>query len=130
MIYLDTHVVAWLYDGNLAIFPPAARTLLEAEELLISPMVGLELELLFERGRAAEPSGQVLSAISAEFGLTVCDLAFPLVAARARDENWTRDPFDRLIVAQAQVRGATLLSRDARVRAHYARAVWDTPPTA
>jgi PIN domain nuclease of toxin-antitoxin system len=124
VIYLDTHVVIWLYLGEPDIFPAATRVLLETEQLLVSPMVGLELQLLFERGRAQEPAGQVLSAVATETGVTVCDLAFPLVAARARDERWTRDPFDRLIVAQAEVRGAPLLTRDELIRSHYARAVW------
>ena len=69
------------------------------------------------------------SLLSDEIGLTVCDLAFALVAARARDERWTRDPFDRLIVAQAQVRGAPLLTRDDHIHRHYARAIWDAAPT-
>jgi len=124
VIYLDTHVVIWLFLGEPDIFPAATRALLETGQLLVSPMVGLELQLLFERGRAREPAGQVLSTVASETGLTVCDLAFPVVAARAREESWTRDPFDRLIVAQAVVRGAPLLTRDVTMQAHYARAVW------
>jgi len=128
VIYLDTHVVVWLFLGDLAIFPKATRLLLESEQLLVSPMVGLELQLLFERGRAREPAGRVLSSVSAETGLVVCDLPFPAIAVRAHDEQWTRDPFDRLIVAQAQVRGAPLLTRDRHIHDHYPRAVWDAPP--
>jgi PIN domain nuclease of toxin-antitoxin system len=130
VIYLDTHVLVWLFSGAIDELSTAARDLVHTERLLVSPIVGLELQLLFERGRAKESAAEVLSALSTEIGLTVCDLAFPLVAARARDESWTRDPFDRLIVAQAQVRGAPLLTRDDRIRAHYAAAVWDTPPAA
>jgi PIN domain nuclease of toxin-antitoxin system len=129
MIYLDTHLVAWLYQGEVQRIPGEARAVLESEELLISPMVGLELQLLNERGRFKAPVTEVLQALSTEIGLTVCDLAFPLVAARAREASWTRDPFDRLIVAQAQVRGAPLLTRDRHIRAHYARAIWDTAPS-
>lgn len=124
MIYLDTHVVLWMYEGRLDLFPTGARASLETEQLVMSPMVGLELQFLFERGRMKPTVAEVLSALSTETGLTVCDLAFPLVASRARDERWTRDPFDRLIVAQAAVRGAPLLTRDAGMQAHYARAVW------
>ena len=36
----------------------------------------------------------------------------------------TRDPFDRIITAQAAYRGATLLTRDQNIRANYANAVW------
>jgi PIN domain nuclease of toxin-antitoxin system len=128
MIYLDTHVVAWLYDGRLDLLPIGARDLIETQELLISPMVGLELQLLNERGRFKPRVGEVLSALSTELGLTVCDLAFPLVAARARDASWTRDPFDRVIVAQAQVRSAPLLTSDHHILEHYESAIWGPPP--
>ena len=33
---------------------------------------------------------------------------------------------DRLIVAQAQARGAPLITRDRLIRKHYARAIWDS----
>jgi PIN domain nuclease of toxin-antitoxin system len=128
MIYLDTHVVAWLYQGRIDLIPAEAHAAIEEDELLISPMVGLELQLLNERGRFKPPVGEVLLALSEEIGLTVCDLAFALVTTRARDERWTRDPFDRLIVAQAQVRSAALLTCDDRIRQHYPRAIWDTAP--
>jgi PIN domain nuclease of toxin-antitoxin system len=126
VIYVDTHVLAWLFAGDLDRFSTAALDVVEHERLFISPMVGLELQFLFERRRASKPASEVLSALSAEAGLTVCDLPFTVVAARARDENWTRDPFDRLIVAQAQVRGAPLLTCDVRIRRHYPRAIWDS----
>jgi PIN domain nuclease of toxin-antitoxin system len=41
------------------------------------------------------------------------------------DEKWTRDPFDRLIVANAKANGfAWLISADEHIRNHYPRAVW------
>jgi PIN domain nuclease of toxin-antitoxin system len=44
--YLDTHVVAWFYAGETALLSSKARAAIEANRLLVSPMVGLELELL------------------------------------------------------------------------------------
>ncbi|HVR30398.1 MAG TPA: PIN domain-containing protein [Thermoanaerobaculia bacterium] len=124
VIYLDTHVVAWLFAGRLDLFPSAARARLEAERLLVSPMVGLELQYLFEIGRVTQPAVEVLAALEAELTLATCELAFPAIALRARDEGWTRDPFDRIIVAQAKLRPAPLLTRDETIHAHYAHAVW------
>lgn len=124
MIYLDTHVAAWLYAGRRELFPAAAQQLLEEEDLLISPMVGLELQYLYEIQRVTVPAARVLEALQTELGLTVCDLPFPRVAAVAWDEGWTRDPFDRLIVSQAKVRGAPLLTKDGTIHSHYALAVW------
>ena len=56
MIYADTHVVAWLYAGRPDLIPPRARRLIEDNPLLVSPMVALELEYLFETGRTSEPA--------------------------------------------------------------------------
>ncbi len=41
MIYLDTHVVAWLYVGEIDRFPSRVCNLLEKEDLLVSPNVGI-----------------------------------------------------------------------------------------
>ena len=54
MIYLDTYVVVWLYQKNQSKFSPEVITLIDKEELLISPMVELELEYLFEIERMSE----------------------------------------------------------------------------
>ena len=63
VIYADTHVVAWLYAGRVDLIPPRARALLEDRPLLVSPMVALELEYLFETGRTREPARVVLQAL-------------------------------------------------------------------
>ena len=110
MIYVDTHVVAWLYAGKPELFPAAVRSLLETEDLLISPMVELELQYLFELERTAEPGRVVVDALEREIGLTRCELPFNQVVAAALHHEWTRDPFDRLIVAQALRLGLRLPS--------------------
>ena len=124
MIYLDTHVVAWLYAGELELLPASVRDLLEAEELLISPMVELELQYLFECGRTALPGRVVVDALAGEIGLARCGLPFGQVVAEALGQAWTRDPFDRLIVAQARARRLPLLTRDQTILDHYDDAVW------
>ena len=124
MIYADTHVVAWLHAGRADLIPPRARTLMEDDSLLVSPMVVLELEYLFEAGRASESAHTVLQALGRDVGLRICDLPFAEVATKALRQSWTRDPFDRIIVAQAALRRAPLITKDATIRAHYDRALW------
>jgi PIN domain nuclease of toxin-antitoxin system len=124
VIYADTHVVAWLYAGRVDLIPARARTLIEDGPVLVSPMVALELEYLFETGRTSEPARTVLQALGRDLGLRLCDLPFPDVAGVALRQSWTRDPFDRIIVAQAALRRAPLITRDADIRAHYDRALW------
>lgn len=123
-MYLDTHVVAWLYAGELDLLPQPVRDLVESEELVISPMVELELQVLFESGRAKQPGRVVVDALAREIGLGRCGLPFDQVVAAALGQEWTRDPFDRLIVAQASARRLPLLTRDQTMLDHYDEAIW------
>lgn len=125
VIYLDTHVVVWLYaQGAAALSERAANEIERAGEIRCSPMVRLEVQYLFEIGRITEPALVVLDALTAALGLRMCDLPFFAVARDAERQTWTRDPFDRLIVAQANVSGAPLVTKDATIHAAYARTVW------
>ena len=124
VIYLDTHVVAWLYAGKTEELSDACRQRLEEDEAVVSPMVVLELDYLFETKRVSEPAAVVLDEMRSLLAITVCDLPFSNVVAEARRQTWTRDPFDRIIVGQAAVRGAALLTRDRSIRRHYPSAVW------
>lgn len=124
-MHLDTHVVIWLHEGEPDFFPLVARRLLDSEPLLISPMVRLELALLHEIGRMAPSPGTVLADLGRSVGLTVSPAPFAAVTAAATDLGWTRDPFDRLISAQAIVEDTVLLTKDRRIRQHLDRARWD-----
>jgi PIN domain nuclease of toxin-antitoxin system len=124
LIYLDTHVVTWMFAGRLDLFSAQARELLDSCDLLISPAVKLELQYLFEVRRTAEPAKVVLESLGREVGLKVCDLPFSDVAEIALSMDWTRDPFDRLLVSQAELREKPLITKDRLIRDHFPRAVW------
>ena len=127
VIYLDTHVVAWLYGlGASSIAAPAAAAIEAAGEIRISPMVRLELQYLYEIGRVREPALPILDALNAALGLTVCSAPFFAVVRAAESLSWTRDPFDRLIVAQALLHEAPLVTKDAALHHHYEACIWDT----
>jgi PIN domain nuclease of toxin-antitoxin system len=123
--YLDTHAVIWLREGEDTLFSRLAKAFIEAEtDLVVSPMVLLELENLHEIGRVKPSARQVMEDLGAEVGLRVCTYPFGLIVEKALDEKWTRDPFDRIIVAHARARNAALITKDEKIRRHYSRAVW------
>lgn len=123
--YLDTNVVVWLAQGDLKRITPKAQMLLNQADLLISPMVLVELEYLHEVQRILLSSREVLLKIEHELGVRVCELSFPRIANVVLDEKWTRDPFDRTIVAHAKANGlALLVTADEEIRKHYPKAIW------
>lgn len=125
VVYLDTHVAAWLYAlGAESLSPAAATAIAGAADLRLSPMARLELQYLYEVGCVTQPAATVFDALHAALGVTLCSGAFAAVVREAERYGWTRDPFDRLIVAQAAVHEAPLVTKDATLHEQYGRAVW------
>ena len=122
--YLDTHIVARLYQSERSMISSRAQAAIEREDdLRISPLVLLELEYLHEIKRIKPPAARIVSDLEAEIGLRVCDEPFPRVVRKALEERWTRDPFDRMIVAQARLHNAALITLDRHILSHYSHAM-------
>jgi PIN domain nuclease of toxin-antitoxin system len=124
-VHLDTHIVVWLYIHRDEAFSRRARHLIDTEPLTVSPMVAVELDLLYEVGRTEGPASVVLNGLELTLGLTVSSQPFLAVARAATDLTWTRDPFDRLICAQAVAEHRLLLTKDHTIRKNLALARWD-----
>jgi PIN domain nuclease of toxin-antitoxin system len=123
--YLDTNALLWLSDGSLVGRSPKIDRLLQQADLLFSPMVLMELEFLYDIKRSKRPARDIQRKVEYELGVRLCDLPFATIASAALDEKWSRDPFDRLIVANAKANGfAWLISADEAIRKRYPRAIW------
>lgn len=124
-LYLDTHILVWLYqDGAARLTSQGVRAVEESEQLLISPMVELELTYLHEIARINCAAVTILDSLRRDIGLETCKQPFAAVVGAALALNWTRDPFDRIIVAQAAHRESLLLTADQNIREHYSAAIW------
>lgn len=122
--HLDTHVVIWLRDGETAKLSPAAAHVIESHRLIASQFVRLELQYLLEIGRLDEPPDVVLGYLQDRIGLQMCTLPTASIVGAALLQTWTRDPFDRLITANASAAAALLVTRDQAMRRHYPRALF------
>ena len=124
MIHIDTHVAIWLSERRWTSLSLAAKRLIDREDLQISPMVCMEFETLHEVGKLKSEPDRVLAVLERDHGVTRSQATFERVIAAARTFGWTRDPFDRLIVANAMSDGARLVTADATILEHFAEAVW------
>lgn len=123
--YLDTQVMVWVCQRHLGRLTRRATAAIEKSELLISPMVLLELEYLYNIDRIIQPPQALLNQLASQIGLRVCDHPFPAIVETALLETWTRDPFDRVIVAHARSNGySPLVTPDGRIRENYPSAIW------
>ena len=124
LAYLDTHVVMWLYAGEMSLFPSAACELLLEAPLTISPVVLLELQYLFEIERIKVGPEKIFKDLEKSIGLKLCRMEFQKVVTGSLKQSWTRDPFDRMITAQAMIANAVLITKDESILKHYSKAVW------
>lgn len=124
MIYLDTHVVVWLYAGLDEKFSRQGKALLNQSEVGISPIVRLELQYLFEIQRIRADGAMIVDDLAARIGLLIDTQPLTSVVRHALSLNWTRDPFDRLLVATAAIGNDIFLTRDERIRRQYPNARW------
>ena len=106
-------------------FNKEAKRQIEANDLLISPMVYLEFDYLFRRGKIRVQAKKLLSILSLDFVVQQCQFPFARVAKEATEIQWTNDPFDRIIVAQAIAnQESMLITRDKLITKHYRKATW------
>jgi PIN domain nuclease of toxin-antitoxin system len=123
-LLLDTQVFLWMHLRSNLLGPQARRLLVHPDSTRWISVASLwEIVIKSSNMKLALPgpprkwvlehlslSAATTLAISAGHALQVAELPFPTVRHR--------DPFDRLLVAQAQVEGLTLLTADARLAAY------------
>ena len=123
--YLDTQIVIWISAGRMKKLTREALRTIESSDLLISPIVLVEIGYLFEIHRLVKSPLAILDQLQTQIGLKVSDHPFPAIANAALFETWTRDVFDRLIVAHARSDGySELVSSDAKIQQNYSKTIW------
>jgi PIN domain nuclease of toxin-antitoxin system len=124
-IYLDTHVIIWLYVDERDKLSNFAQSIISQDyNLICSPLVKLELQYLYEIGRITDSPDVILLDLAERVSLRLCDKSFSTIINRALSITWTRDVFDRLIVANAMVNENILLSKDHKILENYTHARW------
>jgi PIN domain nuclease of toxin-antitoxin system len=122
-VHLDTHVAVWLAAGEKRRLK-GVEARLRRGSLFLSPVVLLELEILREIGRIRAPIADVWEILNEDHGIGEATGDMREIGRHARLLGWTRDPFDRLIVAHALASNAILLTADETIREHCPQARW------
>ncbi|MBI1815602.1 MAG: type II toxin-antitoxin system VapC family toxin [Deltaproteobacteria bacterium] len=120
-LLLDTHTLVWWDSGELP--RPVSRRIESAEVVFVSAVVAWEIAIKSSLGRIVAKAP--VEAVLEDYGFL--ELA---VSIRHADKVRTlplhhRDPFDRLLVAQALVEDLVIVSADRLLREYKAPIVWD-----
>lgn len=121
MTILDTHVWLWWLNDPEKLSPSAREAIDSARAsstLAVSTMSVWELALLVKKGRLElrlDPADVVAHCERLRF-LSFVPITAPIALRSVSLEPFHSDPADRLIVATAAHTGATLVTKDDRIR--------------
>ena len=119
-LLLDTHALVW-WDNGLLPAKVTAR-IREADEVYVSAASAWEIAIKSALGKIVA-KGTVAQAL-ADYGFTELPMTVSHAEAVRALPNHHRDPFDRILIAQAHVESLTLVSRDRALRLYQAPIVW------
>lgn len=129
MRYLvDTHVWLWLLEAPEKLAPSTLFNLEHASELVLSVASVWELAIKVNLGKVNLPRG--VSNARDEFLLQAGAEELPICSAHAlaaaQLPRLHRDPFDRLLIGQAQVEALVLVTADEVIRKYDVAIQWAT----
>ncbi|MDX2145224.1 MAG: type II toxin-antitoxin system VapC family toxin [Rhodospirillaceae bacterium] len=127
ILLLDTHAALWWWTRSRKLTPSVIAAITQEEnKIFFSTISAYEINAKFKLGKLpeAEPFVHHLDALIADSGFKVLELS--LIHARAAGllPGPHRDPFDRLLIAQAQTEKAHIVSADPVFAAYGAATVW------
>ena len=127
MLLLDTHAAVWALLG-VPRLSPSARQAIEATDASVVVSVVSVWEIAIKVGLSKWPEATpLLETIEAQLEraqFRLLPITIPHVRAAGLMSSPHRDPFDRLLAAQAQIEGFTLVTADPKVQSLGAPWMW------
>ena len=128
-VLLDTHTMYWYTTGDPQLSPTAETVILDAEnEILISPASYWEIAIKVSKGKwqMNQPYEEFLDACLNRYGFRILPIEprHTVEVSRLPFPTDHRDPFDRLLVAQALIEQIPMVSADVQLDAYGVTRLW------
>ena len=122
-LLLDTHAALWFLSGDKRLSEPARNHLVDdANPVLLSAAVVWEISIKRSLGKLVVPNEYL--AVLLDAGVQPLSVTVEHAAAVEALPPHHRDPFDRMLVAQALLEGAALVSTDEALRPYGVTLLW------
>ena len=126
-LLLDTHALLWWLAGSRRLSPTARYAVAdEANEVMVSAVSAWEIATKYRLGRL--PSARVLAS---DIGGVIASQDFRELVITVDDTERAgglpgplRDPFDRMLIAQASARNLVLISVETVFDSYGVRRLW------
>jgi PIN domain nuclease of toxin-antitoxin system len=122
-LLLDTHAALWFLSGDERLSETAKRHLTdESNRVLLSAAVVWEVAIKRSLGKLVVPEEYLGLLLGA--GVHALPVSIDHAAAVEGLPWHHQDPFDRMLIAQASVEAAALVSRDDALRSYGVTLIW------
>ena len=115
-LLLDSHVALWWLAGDSNVGPETAAMIHAADTVYFSPVTPWELGIKRSLGKIDFPDGLVLELVAAGLEEQPITSAHAETAAALHPHH--RDPFDRMLIAQATIESLSLITADTMLDAY------------
>lgn len=107
---MDSHVALWWLEGSDSLGPRSREAIERADQVAFSPVTPWELGITRALGKLTMPDGLVAALLSSGFEPLAISVEHAELAPALPDHH--RDPFDRMLIAQAQLEALALVTAD------------------
>jgi PIN domain nuclease of toxin-antitoxin system len=109
-LLIDSHVALWWLAADSSMGPGALASISSADEVYFSPVTPWELGIKRSLGKLEIPDGLITTLVGS--GMVELPISAHHAERAASLPGHHRDPFDRMLVAQAQAARLALVSAD------------------
>ena len=124
---LDTHAFLWWNEASPRLSRRVSSLLSDpGNHLLLSVVSAWEIIVKAQIGKLKLPSAPAAYVVSRleHYGIETLSLRLGHVLAAEELPAHHRDPFDRMLIAQAQVEGLPIVTHDPHIRKYSVETVW------
>lgn len=122
-LLLDTHAFLWAIDGNPRLGKEARAAIIDgANVVFVSAVTAWEIAINQGIGKLTVPHRGYLDELRLH-RFTSLNITTEHALAVAELPHYHQDPFDRLLIAQAQVEKLTIVTGDARIKQYEVRVI-------
>lgn len=118
MLLLDTHVLVWLASDQKQLSDRVRMEIRDTDQgVSISSITALELALLQKKGRLELPldAGEYLHRALSQHGVMEIEINADILLKSAGLPDIHNDPFDRILIATAQLHNMILVTKDGTI---------------
>ena len=126
-LLLDTHALIWWLAGDAALSVPARAAIDDAaNSVMVSAASAMEISTKFRLGKLTMAAllARDFEAIIAAQGFTELPISIRHARLAGEMNIAHKDPFDRLLIAQAQADGLVLVSNEALFDGFAVQRLW------